>query len=255
MPPFILLTNDDGIQSPGLRALFEVLGTLGPVRVVAPDRERSAVGHALTLHKPLRANQVEEGWYAVDGTPTDCVNLGVHGLLKQVPDLVVSGINRGANLADDITYSGTVAAAMEGALMGVPSIAVSLNRLDDPPELLQETARIALELARQALQEGLPPDTFLNLNTPASSARGVRLTVQGRRHYSDQVFPKIDPRGRTYYWLGGSERAFESLPGSDSQALEEGYASVTPLHLDLTNHRSLPLLRSWQQGQFFSETD
>ena len=241
----ILVTNDDGIHSPGLQALAGSLGALGRVVVVAPDRERSAVSHSLTLHAPLRAEEVAPGHFAVDGTPTDCVNLGLHGLLAERPALVVSGINRGGNMGDDITYSGTVAAAMEATLMGVPAIAVSLEAAAFTYEDFLPAAAVAAELATAMLTHRLPADTLLNVNVPAGPSRGVRLTRQGKRRYGDLVVEKVDPRGRKYYWIGAGGAGFVDQPGTDFHAVHHGFVSVTPLHLDLTNYRSFAALSAW----------
>ena len=241
----ILVTNDDGVHAPGIVTLAETLKNLGQVVVVAPDRDRSAIGHALTLHAPLRADELRPGVFAVDGTPTDCVNLGIHGLVQSVPDLVVAGINRGANLGDDITYSGTVCAAMEATLMGVPAFAVSLGGDTFSPSEYSHASSTALYLAKKIMQKGLPPDTFLNVNVPPGPVRGMRLTRQGRRRYGDMVVEKVDPRGRKYYWLGGNLCDFESADGTDCHALQGGFVSVTPLHLDLTNFKSLERLSAW----------
>lgn len=241
----ILVTNDDGIHSPGILSLAEALSTLGRVVVVAPDRERSAVGHALTLHAPLRADEIREGYFAVSGTPTDCVNLGIHGLLRERPTLVVSGINRGGNMGDDITYSGTVSAAMEATLMGVPAFAVSLTQGPFGYADFEAAAKVAVELARTVLQQGLPPDTFLNINVPPGLPQGMSLTRQGKRRYDDVIVEKRDPRGRAYYWIGGGEMQFEDIPGTDLHAVNQQKVSVTPLHLDLTNYRSFEHLATW----------
>lgn len=241
----ILVTNDDGVHAPGIAVLAESLQRLGQVVIVAPDRDRSAIGHALTLHAPLRADELRPDVYAVDGTPTDCVNLGIHGLLASPPDLVVAGINRGANLGDDITYSGTVCAAMEATLMGVPALAVSLGGDTFPATEYRHAGDAALFLARKVLQEGLPADTFLNVNVPSGQIRGMCLTRQGRRRYADMVVEKRDPRGRKYYWLGGGECDFDYVDGTDCHAVHEGFISVTPLHLDLTNFQSFESLSLW----------
>lgn len=242
----ILVTNDDGIHSPGLRVLARAMAGLGEVVVVAPDRERSAVSHALTLHLPLRATQHAPGWWAVDGTPTDCVNIGIHGLVKAAPQLVVSGINLGANLGDDLTYSGTVAAAMEATLMGVPALAVSLagDRFDE--EDFHWAGRWAAHVAAQVRDHGLPADTFLNVNVPAGRPCGSRLTRQGKRRYGDAVVQNVDPRGRSYYWIGAGELDLQDLEGTDAHAVQRGLVSVTPLHLDLTNYAAFERLRQWQ---------
>lgn len=250
----ILVTNDDGVHSAGLAVLAGALSKHGRVVIVAPDRERSAIGHALTLHSPLRAELIQPDIYAVDGTPTDCVNLGIHGLFNGRPDLVVSGINRGANMGEDVTYSGTVSAAMEATLMGVPAFAVSLDLLSAEPAAYAAAADFASNLASVVIRQGLPDDTFLNVNVPVGSPRGVRITRQGKRRYEETVVEKTDPRGRKYYWIGGGQCQFEPIAESDFVALAEGFISVTPLHLDLTNYRSFDALREWQTaagGGFF----
>lgn len=246
----ILVTNDDGIHSQGLLSLAESLRSVGKVVIIAPDRERSAVGRSLTLHSPLRADEIRPDIFSVDGTPTDCVNLGIHGLLKDRPDLVVSGINKGGNLGDDITYSGTVAAAMEATLMGVPAFAVSL---EDGPYLsdnFQVAGRFSAVLAGEILHRRLPPDTFLNVNVPTGIPRGVRFTRQGKRVYEDAVIEKVDPRGRKYYWIGGGELSFQNIEGTDFHATQSRLISITPLHLDLTNYRSFEELRGWNHDLF-----
>lgn len=243
----ILVTNDDGIHAPGIIALAGALQELGRVTVVAPDRERSAAGHSLTLHSPLRVFELREGWYAVDGTPTDCVNMGIHSLLPERPDLVVSGINHGANLGDDITYSGTVAAAMEANLMGIPAIAVSLTSFERQGHF-DSAARVALSVARQVAARGLPADTFLNINVPnrpLEQLGPITVTRQGTRSFIGKVVDKTDPRGRKYYWIGSEEPDFNDDPGTDFHAINRGQVSVTPLHLDLTNYESMKILSEW----------
>jgi len=242
----ILVTNDDGIYSPGLVALADRLARIANVVVVAPDRERSAAGHSLTLHSPLRAEEIRPGFFAVDGTPTDCVNLGVHGLLAERPSLVVSGINKGGNMGDDITYSGTVSAAMEATLMGVPAFAVSLAGGSFAAADFAVAAEFSLGLARRIFERSLPADTFLNVNVPPGNPAGVELTRQGKRNYSEVIVAKTDPRGRLYYWIGGGELGFENVLGTDFHAVHGGAISVTPLHLDLTNYRSFEMLASWR---------
>jgi 5'-nucleotidase len=238
----ILACNDDGIQSEGLTDLVKAVGSVDRVVVVAPDRERSAVSHALTLDRPLRADEVREGWFAVTGTPTDCVNLAVNGLLAERPWLVVSGINRGANLGDDITYSGTVSAAMEAVLLGIPAVAFS--QVGRAAFNYDAAAAFACALVGRLREQPLPPDTLLNVNVPElTSPKGYRVTRQGKRRYGDAVVEKVDPRGRKYYWIGGSELGFEDAPGTDFTAIKDGYVSVTPLHLDLTNYDSMPSVK------------
>lgn len=248
----ILVTNDDGIHSPGITSLATALSAIGEVIVVAPDRERSAAGHSLTLHAPLRADEIRPGWFAVDGTPTDCVNLGIHGLLPRIPDLVVAGINRGGNLGDDVTYSGTVAAAMEATLMGVQAFAVSLVSGPFAESDFAYGAGFSARLAGSLLKRPLPGDTFLNVNIPHGGAEGVALTRQGRRRYEDLVVEKLDPRGRKYYWIGGGDLGFVDAPGTDAAAIESRLVSITPLHLDLTNYQSLQTLADWPLGSLLS---
>lgn len=241
----ILVTNDDGVHSPGILVLAEHLAVFGEVVVVAPDRERSAVSHSLTLQAPLRADELRPGIFAVDGTPTDCVNLAIHGLLGRKPDLVVSGINRGGNMGDDLTYSGTVAAAMEATLMGFPALALSLDAERFLAEDFAIAASVAVDLTRRVLTTGLPAETFLNINVPKGFPAGMRLTRQGKRRFSDQIEKKSDPRGRSYYWLGAGQVSFENSDGTDFHAVSQGYVSITPLHLDLTNYHSFAELATW----------
>ena len=240
--PVLLVTNDDGIHAAGLAALAGALDDLGEVHVLAPEREQSACGHALTLHRPLSVHRWGERRHSVNGTPSDCVNLGVLGFLPERPVLVVSGVNHGSNLGDDVTYSGTVSAAMEGTLLGVPSIAVSLVEGDD----FEHAARIARHVAMRVLVNGLPPMTLLNVNVPAGVPKGVRLTRLGHRVYSGKIVEQADPRGRSHYWIGAGPPAWEALDGTDMGAVHEGYAAVTPLHLDLTHHRALAQMTEWE---------
>ncbi|MDH3809935.1 MAG: 5'/3'-nucleotidase SurE [Desulfuromonadales bacterium] len=251
----ILLTNDDGIHSAGLQALADEMQSLGRVVIVAPDRERSAVGHALTLHAPLRAEEILTDRWAVSGTPTDAVSLGIHGLLKEKPALVVSGINKGANMGDDLTYSGTVAAAMEATLMGVPAVAISLASKEFSYDNFRSAAAVARQMAETVLEHGLPADTFINVNVPDSAPLGIRLTRQGKRVYGDAVVQNRDPRGRTYYWIGAGELSFQDLEGTDFHAVQNGYVSVTPLHLDLTNYAAMERLRQWRLEETLSTAD
>lgn len=235
--PLILVTNDDGIRSPGIRLLAEALEPLGEVRVFAPDRQRSAVGHGVSLHHPLRVTELRAGWHMVDGTPTDCVMLAVRMLLGRRPDLVVSGINDGANLGDDVTYSGTVAGAFEGMLLGVPAIAVS--DVSYAPQHMETSALAGRRVAEYVLQHGVPEDTMLNVNVPdcpVDELTGVAITRMGRRTYEDEIVRREDPRGGVYYWIGGAQPAHVEESGTDFEAIEEKKISVTPLHRDLTNH-------------------
>jgi len=237
----ILITNDDGIFSQGIRLLATALAPLAEIVVVAPDREQSATGHALTLSRPLRMQKVEENWYAVDGTPTDCVNLGVLSLLKErPPDLVCSGINFGLNLGDDVTYSGTVSATFEGTLLGIPSVAFSQEVGEGFSfAVAAEFARTLVEIL---LKEELPPDLLLNVNVPAGEVKGVSFTKLGRRVYKQSVIEKLDPRGRKYYWIAGTPQ-WKLASGTDFEAVSAGRISVTPLHLDLTYDAMLGKLK------------
>lgn len=246
-PLLILATNDDGVYSPGLTILAKAVRELGDVYVVAPDREQSAVSHALTLHRPLLVEQVMDRVFAVNGTPTDCVNLAVGGLLPRMPDIVVSGINKGGNLGDDVTYSGTVSAAFEAALIGLPAIAVSMVARQD--FIFQGAAEFAARLARVILDKGLGKGTLLNVNVPnlpPSEIRGVKVTRQGRRIYGGSVLERIDPRGKKYYWIGGEVENWVESPDADHEAVRQGYISVTPLKLDLTDEGALDELRKWE---------
>lgn len=251
----ILVTNDDGIFSEGIKALAEALAEVARVVVVAPDREQSASGHSLTLHRPLRIRPVREHWYTVDGTPSDCVNLAVQGLLKEAPpDLVVSGINFGLNLGNDVTYSGTVSAAFEASLQRLPAIAFSQEVAEGFSfERAATFARRAVGslLDAAAHGEALPKGLLLNVNLPADPYRGVRLTRLGHRFYRQTVVEKRDPRGKRYYWIGGVPE-WENEEGTDHAAVTGGFVSVTPLHLDLTDYAGLdrggPLVERFEQS-------
>ncbi|MGH7828525.1 MAG: 5'/3'-nucleotidase SurE [Candidatus Binatia bacterium] len=237
----ILVSNDDGIQSEGITALEESLHHVGEIYTVAPDRAQSSMSHALTLHRPLRVHEVAPRRLAVDGTPTDCVKLALTGLLPVRPDLVVSGINKGPNLGDDIIYSGTVSAAIEGALLGIPAIAVSLVTFQnfDFRAAAEFTATL---VSRVCERGGIPPETLLNVNVPPlpkEKLKGWQLTRMGKRHYSENIVERIDPRGVKYYWIGGDDLGFAQEDGTDCVAVHDGYISVTPLQVDLTNYKLL----------------
>ncbi len=234
----ILVTNDDGVRSEGLTALADALRPLGEVVIVAPAKEASAVGHALTLHQPLRLEEVGPGAFAVDGTPTDCVNIAVAIVLRGLPDLVVSGINKGWNLGDDVTYSGTVSGALEGALLGVPSIAVSLQRTRSALDF-SDSARAAAYWAEVVLTHGLPARTFLNINVPRKVTGGFKVTVQAKRNHVTSVAERIDPKHRPYYWIDEAEDEWEPHDRSDYQAVRNGFISVTPLQPDMTAYDAL----------------
>ncbi len=247
----LLCTNDDGILAHGLECLVRAASPLGEVTVVAPDREQSATSHSLTLHHPVRAVLRGERRFQVDGTPTDCVMLAVEALMDQRPDFVLSGVNHGHNMGEDVLYSGTVAAAMEGLTLGIPSIAISFaaGELQADPGLLEDQLPVVSDLLRHLTSlRTIPRDTLLNVNLPAlrgSEVRGVRLTRLGRRVYSDSLMRMHDPRGRPIYWIGGGSAEWSGGEDSDFRAVREGYISVTPLHLDLTNYKMLQDLQSW----------
>jgi 5'-nucleotidase len=242
--PRILVTNDDGVHSEGIHVLAAALRPLGDVLVVAPHIEASAIGHALTLRRPLRMEQLREGVYEVDGTPTDCVNIGITKLYHPaMPDLIVSGINKGYNLGDDVTYSGTVSGALEGALLGVPSIAVSLARTTGQYDF-GPAAAAAATIAAVVLREGLAPPTFLSLNVPTGKPKGFKLTVQAKRNHVTIVDERCDPRGKAYYWIEEGENDWEPHDRSDFQAVRDGYVSVTPLQPDMTDHDALAKLET-----------
>jgi 5'-nucleotidase len=230
----ILVTNDDGVRSDGIKALADALQPLGEVTIVAPLAEASAIGHALTLRRPLRLEHISDRVFAVDGTPTDCVNIGVTTVLKEMPALVVSGINKGWNLGDDVTYSGTVSGALEGALLGVPSIAVSLQYVLNLTFDFEEAARAAYLVAQSVLQKGLPSRTFLNINVPKGRTNGFRVTAQAKRNHVTKVTERTDPRGQRYFWIEEGQNEWEPHDRSDYQAVRDGFVSVTPLQPDLT---------------------
>ena len=233
----ILVTNDDGVRSDGIHALAAGLASLGEVTIVAPMSEASAIGHALTLRRPLRVEEVSPRVYSVDGTPTDCVNLAVTTVLKSLPDLVVSGINKGYNIGDDVTYSGTVAGALEAALLGIPAVAVSLQggvEYDFGP-----AAEAAVAIADALLRHPLSGRAFLNVNVPRGPVKGYRVAVQARRNHVTSVSARVDPRGREYYWIDEAQDDWQPHDRSDYQAVIDGYVAVTPLHPDLTAHSQL----------------
>ena len=239
--PAILVTNDDGIFSEGIERLSSALSQVGEVYTVAPDQERSAAGHSLTLDLPLRAKLVGVNRWSVDGTPTDCVNWGVLHLMREIkPRLLFSGINLGLNLGDDVTYSGTVSAAFEGTLIGLPSVAISQEI--EMGFTFDAAADFAVRLARHLLERPLPPGTLVNVNIPARPPRGVRVTRLGKRRYGEAVVEKTDPRGRPYYWIGSTPPTGELEEGTDLSAVAEKYISLTPLHLDLTDYGSMEAL-------------
>ncbi|MEC4673553.1 MAG: 5'/3'-nucleotidase SurE [Nitrospirota bacterium] len=245
----ILVANDDGIDSLGIRELAKALKELGDVWVVAPERQQNAVGRALTLHKPLRINHVGRQMFSVNGTPGDCIILGVEQVLKgQLPNLVVSGINKGLNVGDDVTNSGTVAAAMEASIRGIPSMAVSLDGTGR--YRFRMAATVAMSIARMVASHGLPDDTLLNVNVPdvaLGSIAGVRCTTLSRRRYRNPVVEKIDPRGGKYYWIAGEQVSWNRSKHSDVEAVSKNFVSLTPLHFDMTQYPALPKLKAWER--------
>ena len=244
--PRILITNDDGIHSEGIRALETAMLEIGEVYVVAPASEMSGASHSLTLERPLRIRRIDDRHWTVDGTPTDCVTLALNRILLDGdrPDICVSGINHGANLGDDATYSGTVAGAMEATILGVPGLAFSLavTRTHD----FTESARIASDVTRKALADGIPEWTLLNVNVPKGVPKGIRVTRQGFKEAKPVISEHIDPRGKPYYWIGEVREGFRAEGGTDFEAVDEGYVSVTPMRSDLTNHAALDRMKSWE---------
>lgn len=242
----ILLSNDDGYRAPGLAALAAALSPLAEVTVVAPERDRSGASNSLTLDLPMRAQRADNGFIRVDGTPTDCVHIGITGLLDEEPDMVVSGVNAGPNLGDDVIYSGTVAAAMEGRFLGLPAMAVSVG--SHTPEHFETAARVARELVERLQTRPLAPDVILNVNVPDlpyDQLKGLVATRLGHRHKAEPAVKTRDPRGRTIYWIGPAGPEQDAGPGTDFHAMREGFVSVTPLHVDLTRHASLDGLATW----------
>ncbi|MEE8482840.1 MAG: 5'/3'-nucleotidase SurE [Acidiferrobacterales bacterium] len=242
----ILLSNDDGYQAPGLACLADAISTVATIEVVAPDRDRSGASNSLTLGHPLRMRKGENGFYCVDGTPTDCVHLAITGLLEHEPDLVISGINRGANLGDDVIYSGTVAAAMEGRFLGLPAMAVSLAGAECTH--YDTAAKVVLELLEDLSSKPLPADTILNINVPDiaySELEGMEATRLGHRHKSKPVIKETDPNGNPIYWVGPPGAAADAGPGTDFHAIGHNRVSVTPLHVDLTHYTAMEQVTKW----------
>ena len=247
----ILVTNDDGYEAPGIVALVEILQPLGRVVSVAPDRERSGAGHALTLDRPLRVRTLSEDRHVVNGTPTDCIHLGVFNLTDGIhPDLVVSGINRGLNIGDDVTYSGTVAGALEGTLLNIPAVAVSAGRFDDDQIDYKVAEKFILKLCGDVLENGLPDGVFLNVNVPPCDPHGVRITRQGTRTYRASMDRRLDPAGRPYFWTDVADTTPTGEPDGDHTAVRDGFISVTPLHANLTHEPSLITLKARVPGDY-----
>jgi len=243
--PRILITNDDGIHSEGIAALEDALRDIGTVYVVAPESEMSGASHSLTLARPLRIRKIDERHWTVDGTPTDCVTLALNQILPpdERPDICCSGINHGANLGDDATYSGTVAGAMESTILGVPGLAFSLVAFRDHD--FTESARVAREITEKALAEGIPDGTLLNVNIPKRMPRGLKVTKQGFKTARPVISEHIDPRGKPYYWIGELREGFRAEGGTDFEAIDEGFVSITPMRSDLTSHSAIDALASW----------
>ncbi|MBI4778800.1 5'/3'-nucleotidase SurE [Candidatus Desantisbacteria bacterium] len=242
----ILITNDDGVHAHGLSVLKTALSSIARVMVIAPDRERSATGHSLTLTHPVRVEEIGEDSFVTDGTPADCVNIGIMGLISIKPDMIVSGINPAPNLGDDITYSGTVAAAMEGTLLGIPSFAISINGSDNMH--LESAGMVAVKIAQLIEKHGLPEGTFLNVNVPnlpSEKIKGMVITRQGKRAYREELIKRVDPRGKIYYWIGSKGIIDIQEEGTDVNTIAGDMISITPLHLDLTDYAAMQCLEGW----------
>ena len=246
----ILLSNDDGYQAQGLRALYDAISTIADTVVVAPDRDRSGASNSLTLEQPIRARQTDTGFIRVEGTPTDCVHLAITGLLETEPDMVVSGINAGANMGDDVLYSGTVAAATEGRFLGFPAIAVSMS--SHTPRHFDTGARVTAGLVQRLFEQPIASDSILNVNVPDlpyEELQGMVATRLGHRHKAEPVVKSEDPRGRPIYWVGPAGAEQDAGPGTDFYAVRNGFVSITPLQVDLTRHQALPDLAAWLKEQ------
>lgn len=242
----ILVSNDDGYTSPGIQALAEALRALGEVSVVAPDHNRSAASNSLTIYNPLRAHTAQNGFVYVNGTPADCVHLAITGLLEEEPDMVVAGINNGPNMGEDVLYSGTVGAAMEGRYLGSPAMAVSICAYE--PQHNETAGRVAYELVQRLQDKPLPADTILNVNVPDipyGELKGFQVTRCGRRHKAESVIPGKDPRGRDLFWVGAPGDEADAGPGTDFDAIKNGYVSITPLKVDLTDRELMPVVEEW----------
>lgn len=242
----ILLSNDDGYFAPGLLALAEAMQGLGEIIVVAPEQNRSGASNSLTLDRPLHLKKAANGFYFVNGTPTDCVHLAVTGMLDELPDIIVSGVNLGANMGDDTIYSGTVAAATEGYLFGIPSIAVSMTSFEG--NNFASAGRVARELVERFIRQPIDAPILLNVNVPDipyADLQGMEVTRLGRRHKAEPVVKMVSPRNETVYWIGAAGAAADAGPGTDFNAVERGYVSITPLQIDLTHTAQLPFVRQW----------
>lgn len=248
-PMKILVSNDDGYLATGINVLADALASVGDVVVVAPDRNHSGASNSLTLHSPLRVHEVKKDHYFVNGTPSDCVHLALAGLLDEDPDIVVSGINHGANLGDDVIYSGTVAAAMEGRFLGLPAIAVSL--VGQRATHFETAAQVAVDMVKRLKANVLPPDVILNVNVPDrpfSELAGIQSTRLGFRHRAEPMVKTTDPQGKTIYWIGPAGPGQDAGPGTDFHAVEQGFVAVSPLKVDLTRHEAVPRLADWLEA-------
>ena len=242
----LLLSNDDGIHASGLGLLAEALAPLGKISVVAPNRNRSAASNSLTLERPIRAQKVKNNWYSVDGTPTDCVHLAITGLLDDEPDIVVSGINAGANLGDDVIYSGTVAGAIEGRFLGLPAVAISSTSFK--PKFMKDAALVSYSLVSKLTKTTLPNDVIININIPDVSKdeiKGMQTTRLGNRHKAEPVIEDKDPRGKPIYWVGAAGPEQDAGIGTDFYAVNNNYISVSPMHLDLTHYKAMEDVENW----------
>lgn len=248
----VLISNDDGVDAPGIHHLAQAMRDAGhEVTVVAPDRDRSGASNSLTLDQPLRAKPLGEAVWSIAGTPTDCVHLALSGMLKTDPDIVLSGINNSSNLGDDVIYSGTVAAAMEGRCLGLPAIAVSLVTVDHKARFFETAARAAAEITARLITDPLPADTILNVNVPDvpwDELRGFEVTRLGHRHRAEPCIAQRDPRGRPIWWIGPPGAAQDAGPGTDFHAVRTGFISITPIHVDLTRYQALETVASWVNG-------
>jgi 5'/3'-nucleotidase len=248
----ILISNDDGVNAPGIKMLASTLEKLAEIHVVAPDRDRSAASHSLTLESPLRVQELDNGFVSINGTPTDCVHLAITGWLDQAPDMVVSGINAGANLGDDVLYSGTVAAAIAGRFLGYPTIAVSLAGLGNSEFTHYDTAGICVDkIVRHLIENPLSKEIILNVNVPdlpIEQIKGIQVTRLGYRHRAEKMIPAQDPRGKTIYWVGPAGPGQDAGPGTDFHAVKDGYVSVTPIKTDLTDQQKLSSIEEWFTG-------
>lgn len=246
----ILLSNDDGYLAPGLHALAHSLSSIADITVVAPERNRSGASNSLTLDRPLHVKQASNGFFYVNGTPTDCVHIALTGLMQEMPDMVVSGINDGANMGDDTIYSGTVAAATEGYLLGIPSIAVSMSQHN--ASHFETAAEVARQLVEQLMRNRLTEPTLLNVNVPdlpIGDIKGQQITRLGKRHKAESVIQLQTPRGETVYWVGAAGQPNDGGPGTDFHAVANGYVSISPIHVDLTKHAQIPALQAWLNAQ------